>query len=232
MQQQLKRIPPGSGHKAALRDPSIDLDISGKSLTDDTFQEIVDALTRVISYSDDNGRIAKLEELCLKGNQLTTRSLGLLAQVIRRSNQDIRDLDISDNLVVVSTRQDADNWETFLAAFDSCCVLRRIDLSSNALGSKAFEILARVYIRGGPSILCISNTPCAVEPARPLTNSISSTQDSNITGITDKSKETMLATRHIFYSPSEYHSGSIAGTKGRRSSLRGLSAIPDRYCAW
>ena len=88
-----------------------------------------------------------LEELCLKGNELTALSLRPLAMVIGLASRDLRDLDISENLFTITSNEDAAAWEEFLEAFSECYVLRHIDFSGNALGPKAFEILARVYSR-------------------------------------------------------------------------------------
>ena len=144
---QLKRVPPGSNHKSALRDPCVDLDVSGKALTDEGCEEIANALITALTYNDEHGRVVQLEEVCLRGNELTALSLRPLAKVIALASKDLRDLDISENLIRIATNEDAAAWEEFLEAFTECCVLRRIDFSGNALGPKAFEILARVYSR-------------------------------------------------------------------------------------
>lgn len=142
---QLKRLPPGSSYKTALRDPCVDLDVSGKLLTDDGFVEVTEALVKSIQYRDEHGQVVKLEELCLKGNELTASSLKPLAKVVALAADDLRDLDLSENRISITTSDDAAAWEDFLEALANCCVLRRIDFSGNNLGSKAFEVLARVY---------------------------------------------------------------------------------------
>jgi len=142
---QLKRIPPGSSYKTALRDPCVDLDVSGKLLTDGGFVEVAEALVKSIQYHDEHGQVVKLEEVCLKGNELTASSLKPLAKVVALAADDLRDLDLSENRISITTSDDAAAWEEFLEAFSSCCVLRRIDFSGNNLGSKAFEVLAKVY---------------------------------------------------------------------------------------
>lgn len=144
---QSKRIPPGTGSKSALRDPVVELDVTGKDLGADGFQEVADALTRSLEYHGETGRVVQLEELCLKANRLSTNCLPALARIIRLAAHELRDLDISDNVFTIATAHDADAWEGFLESFADCCVLRRIDLSGNPLGSKVFEILARVYSR-------------------------------------------------------------------------------------
>ena len=205
--------------------------MSGKALTDDAFGEIVDALTRAISYSDNNGRVAKVEELCLKGNQLTVRSLRLLAQVIGQSALDIRDLDVSNNNIAVNSRQDAEDWGIFLTALDGCCVLRRIDLSNNILGSKAFEILARLYLRRRLFEWCLPNVPGATESTTPFNNSPSTEHATTSRNGSDQSIRSPLASP-ISSSPLEYNPSSSVVEDRRRSSNRGLFTLPrDKVCA-
>ncbi|KAL8765821.1 MAG: hypothetical protein Q9209_007225 [Squamulea sp. 1 TL-2023] len=143
----IKRIPPGTGSKSALRDPVIELDVTGRDLGEDGFQEVADALTRSLEYGGENGRVTQLEELCLKTNNLSTNCLSALACIIRLAAHDLRDLDISDNRFTIATNQDAEAWEDFLKSFAECRVLRRLDLSGNPLDPKVFEVLARVYNR-------------------------------------------------------------------------------------
>ena len=114
-------------------------------MTDDGFAEVTEALVKSIQYEDENGRVVKLEEVCLNGNELTALSLRPLAKVVALAAGNIRDLDLSENRISITTSDDAAAWEEFLEAFSSCCALRRIDFSRNGLGSKAFEVLARVY---------------------------------------------------------------------------------------
>ena len=142
---QLRRIPPGLNHKAALRDPGIDLDVSGKALADEGLKEVAEALIKSITYEDDNGKVVKLEEVSMKGNNITAKSLRLLGRVVASAAYDLRDLDLSNNSISIKTQEDAAAWEDFLLSFTKSCALRRIDLSGNALGSKAFELLAKVY---------------------------------------------------------------------------------------
>ena len=128
----------------------IELDVSGKDLTDEGFLEVASALVGAITYDGDQGRVARLEELCLRSNRLTIASLQALAPVIQVSCSDLRDLDISDNQIAISSDADVAIWEDFLTSFRKCCVLRRIDLSGNALGDRAFEVMLRVYAKEEP----------------------------------------------------------------------------------
>lgn len=143
-------MPPGSGHKAALRDPYVEIDVSGRVLTDEGFLETAKAFTTSAVFRDGHGRVVILEELSLKGNQLTAGSLWALSRVVTLSAHDLRDLDLSDNLISVVTTEEVAAWEVFLESFSGCCVLRRIDLSGNPLGARAFEALARAYGKEEP----------------------------------------------------------------------------------
>lgn len=153
---QLKRIPPSISSKAAIRDPVIDLDTSGRALTSEGLVEIASALVKSIEYEDDKGKIARLEELCLRDTQIDTRSLPCLARIISLAAHDLRDLDLSANLITITTDDEVAAWEVFLKSFSNCCVLRRIDLSGNALGPRAFEVLTRVYGKEDPVDLALT----------------------------------------------------------------------------
>ena len=133
--------------KSALRDPCLELDVSGKLLQNDGFQEVASALVKVIRHNGEQGTILRLEELCLKGNKLDSASLPILSLVVKVAALDLRDLDLSDNLFEITTSQQAHVWEEFLHSFADTRMLRRLDLSGNKLSPKAFEVLARVYSR-------------------------------------------------------------------------------------
>ncbi len=119
-------------------------------MTSEGLFEISPALVKSIEYEDKNGKIVRLEELCLRGNRLDTGSLPQIARIISLASYDLRDLDLSDNLITITSDEEVATWEDFLISFSNCCVLRRIDLSGNALGCRAFEVLARVYAMGNP----------------------------------------------------------------------------------
>ncbi|KAL8907007.1 MAG: hypothetical protein Q9171_006031 [Xanthocarpia ochracea] len=144
---QIKRIPPGTASKSALRDPVVELDVTGKDLGEDGFQEVADALTTSLEYDGENGGVVQLEELCLRANKLGVVCLPALARIIRFAAHTLRDLDISDNAFTITTSHDANAWEEFLESFAECKVLRRVDLSGNPLGTKVFEVLVRIYSR-------------------------------------------------------------------------------------
>lgn len=123
----------------------VELDITGKSLGNDGFAEVAAALVTSIQYTAEHGRVVKLEELCLRDNSLDITSLPALGQVVRHAARDLRDLDVSSNLISVTTDSEAQVFEDFLRCFGESCVLRRLDLSGNKLNGKAFEILTKVY---------------------------------------------------------------------------------------
>lgn len=135
------------------------------------------ALVEVLAYDGVQGRCARLEELCLKDNQITIASLQALTPIIQLACNDLKDLDLSGmsscfakiysliclpkrrilrwitssaNRITVHTEDEVAIWESFLIAFGRCCTLRRIDWSGNALGPRAFEVLLRVYSKEGP----------------------------------------------------------------------------------
>lgn len=155
---QLKRIPPSIGSKAAIRDPIVELDVSGRRLTSEGLLEFAPALLKSMEHNNENGKIVRLEELCLSECQIDSRSLLHLARIISLAAYDLRDLDLSENKITVTTHEEVAAWGAFLNAFSNCCVLRRIDLSGNLLGPRAFEVLARVYASENPVDLVLSDS--------------------------------------------------------------------------
>ncbi|KAL8829578.1 MAG: hypothetical protein Q9170_006107 [Blastenia crenularia] len=142
-----KRIPPGTASKSALRDPIVELDVTGKCVGADGFRGLAGALIKSLEHEGELGKVCQLEELSLKSNKLDATCLPALSRIVRLAAHDLRDLDLSDNCFSITNSRDADVWQDFLQSFAECCVLRRLDLSENALGPKAFETLARVYSR-------------------------------------------------------------------------------------
>ena len=116
-------------------------------MTSEGFIEVASALIKAINYRGEHGNVVRLEELCLRDTKLDARCLRSLGKVIKLVAGDLRDLDLSDNLFTITTPEEVTAWEEFLLAFSECCVLRRLDLSGNVLGPRAFEILAKVYGR-------------------------------------------------------------------------------------
>ncbi|EEA23777.1 hypothetical protein TMatcc_006850 [Talaromyces marneffei ATCC 18224] len=142
-----KRIPTTPTFK--VREPVLEIDISGKELTDDGFNEfILDLRVALQSASPEYPQgVNKLQELHLKGNRLTINALVELAKIINLSSRDLKELDISNNEISIVTVSDAQKWKYFLQSFGQCCVMKKIDFSGNALGTRGIEILARAYIR-------------------------------------------------------------------------------------
>lgn len=105
------------------------------------------ALVKSLSYDGDQGRVVRLEELCLTNNRLSATSLQALSSIIRLASYDLRDLDLSENNITIETETEVAIWEDFLTSFENCCLLRRIDISGNTLGPRAFEVMTRVYAK-------------------------------------------------------------------------------------
>lgn len=116
-------------------------------MTDEGFAEVASALVESLNYDGDQGRIVRLEELCLTNNRLSATSLQALSPIIRLASNDLRDLDLSGNSITINTEAEVAIWEDFLMSFSSCCLLRRIDLSRNAWGPRVFEVMIRVYAK-------------------------------------------------------------------------------------
>lgn len=108
------------------------------------------ALVKAMGHQDEHGRVLRLEELCLRDSRLDNATLPLLAQLVSMAGNDLRDLDLSENSFTIDSGPSTAAWEIFLDSLASSCVLRRIDLSGNGLGPRAFEIFTRVYARECP----------------------------------------------------------------------------------
>ena len=147
---QIKRKPGASGSKAALRDPVLELEIQSKILTDDGLAELAQGVAHIYHANTQDRTFIRLEELNLRDNGLTPRSFSYLTAIIGNASFDLRDLDLSDNILSIQSAEDLDLWEQFLRALSTCCTLRRLDLSNNTLGWKAYELLARVYSQEDP----------------------------------------------------------------------------------
>ncbi|KAK2739738.1 hypothetical protein FQN55_009328 [Onygenales sp. PD_40] len=142
-----KRIPPGTGARAAARDPHVEIDLTGKELTDDGFASFVGDLINCIQYRDGdhpNGTV-RLTELVLKGNKLTVASMKMLGAVVALSGDCLTYLDVSENCISVASRLEREVWKGFLEAFQGCYHLKKIDISGNPLGGGGFDVFARVY---------------------------------------------------------------------------------------
>lgn len=116
-------------------------------MTDEGFAEVASALIQSLSYDGDQGRVVRLEELCLTNNRLSVTSLRALSLVLRLASNDLRDLDLSENNITINTESEVEVWENFLTSFKNCCLLRRVDFGGNTLGPRAFEVMTRVYAK-------------------------------------------------------------------------------------
>ncbi|KAI9751370.1 MAG: hypothetical protein M1835_001225, partial [Candelina submexicana] len=151
----LKRIPPRPGSNAAIRDPFVDLNVMGKHLSDEGVLPVVNGLFAAYSHTE-GLPILHLEELHLADNDLTALCLISLSAVIRLGSEDLQDIDLSQNNISVVTDNDIFAWESFLTSLKDCAVLRRLDLSGNPLGPRAFEVLVRAYSREEPLEISVS----------------------------------------------------------------------------
>jgi hypothetical protein len=123
----------------------LELNLSGKKLTDEGLAALADGLREVL-LSTQPGNEIRLHELSLSRTALSVRSLREIADIINLSANHIRDIDLSDNNIQIESPQDEADWEEFLRSFRRCSVMKRLLLSSNRLDKPAaFEILARVY---------------------------------------------------------------------------------------
>jgi Ran GTPase-activating protein (RanGAP) involved in mRNA processing and transport len=118
-------------------------------LTDEGFDLFVDDLIECIEYRNEEhpDGIVRLVELHLQGNRLAACSLKKLARVISLSAGDLKELDLSDNLIEIQQPEHREIWQDFLQSFERCYVLKKLDLSRNPLGPRGAEILARVYMQ-------------------------------------------------------------------------------------
>ena len=107
-------------------------------------------MVEALSHESVQGRCCRLEELDLRDNRLGIPSLKALTTIVDCASHDLRDLDLSGNCIHIHTNDDAAVWQRFLASFEQCCLLRRLDLSGNSLGPRGFEVLFRVYAKESP----------------------------------------------------------------------------------
>lgn len=169
-------MPPEDGskpgnHGSALRDPVVEIDITGKELTDDGLNQFIDVLIECIKFEIKEvregkvhtSRIVRVAELHLQGNQLTVESLAKLAEVVALSIDDLRELDLSKNQLHIETAEDVEKWEAFLGNFKHCFMLKKLDLGGNPLGCLGIEHFARVYLKSDLDWL-LSDAPDIIGP--------------------------------------------------------------------
>ena len=183
----MKRVAPGSTSRAAQRDPELELDVSDRKLTDEGFAAVASALVKSTQNVSETGVAFHLHELVLKNNELTVGSLKELIPLIKNKLPSyLRHLDLSNNLISVQTSEDVKTWEEFLQSFARCCVLQKLDLSGNTLGPKAFEVLARVFVREHP-----------IDPSSPDPWESDDDSDSDTTLVASGSKTTVTMIRQM-----------------------------------
>ncbi|KAA8649737.1 hypothetical protein EYZ11_009638 [Aspergillus tanneri] len=144
-----KRIPPGIHSKAAARDPTLEIDVSGKELANEGLAQFIDDLIECSKYrdADHTEGLAKVTEIHLSGNKLTAQSLVKLGDVVALNSGELREFDLSNNDIQINTPEEKESWYKFLNSFSNCYMLKKLDLGSNPLGPAGMEILARVYIK-------------------------------------------------------------------------------------
>ena len=144
---QRKRVKPSTSAKTdAHRDCSpLEINLEGKNLTDEGLFEVARGLEDALTFQDGSVQ-TRLLGLNVSQNALSVKSLSELAPSLEAAAPHLEDLDISGNSVVVETDDDSRHWETFLRSFRRCTAVKKLNLAgSNLSGSKAFEVLARVY---------------------------------------------------------------------------------------
>lgn len=193
----------------------MEIDVSGKNLGDEGLTHFTSALVNLLKDNGCEDKVVRLEELCLNDNHITAASLNSLASVIRLAHHELRDLDLSGNNIVISTKAEALDWENFLTSFSGCCVLRRIDFSGNALETKAFEIFSKVYAREEPISLVLPGDLLVDVPsphfrdfreAEPRTQSVSS--GSHADAHLDGAVEAKVPERHQGHGLSDHPQGA------------------------
>ncbi|EFQ97400.1 leucine rich repeat protein [Nannizzia gypsea CBS 118893] len=153
-----RRIPPGINAQDAEKDPNVELDLSGKALTDDGLSVFIDDLVQCMSYRDENypkGAV-RLTELCLSGNNLTVMALMKLSEVIFIGITSITKVDISNNSIRVTNEYERRALSAFLNAFRYSCLVKKIDFSGNRLENAGFDVLACMYFKGSYHLSNIS----------------------------------------------------------------------------
>lgn len=135
---------PGSRPRDAVSH-TIDLQVPNKALGNEGVCAMAEGLQTALSHGS-----VLLEDMNLSGNKITTVSLARLAPIISLARHDLKTLNLAGNNIRVDSVEDAVRWEEFLQSFKDCLKLRRLDLSGNPLGSRAFEIMAKVHINEPP----------------------------------------------------------------------------------
>ncbi|KAJ6261227.1 hypothetical protein Dda_3895 [Drechslerella dactyloides] len=137
-----KRIPKVGEDKklaAVQRDPAVEIDASGRQLGPEGIALVCDSLWEL-----GRTKLSRVEEINLSGNDLTAACLRPLRRALSVCPE-LRDLDLSNNRIEITTPEDMKEWGYFLEGFANLKCLRRFDLSHNPLGDIAVEIMFRTY---------------------------------------------------------------------------------------
>ncbi|KAK3707909.1 hypothetical protein LTR37_011761 [Vermiconidia calcicola] len=127
----------------------IDLKAPNKELGDHGVCALADGLEVALESGSSIASLA-LEDLNISGNGITTASLARLAPIIEQAKYNLKTINLTNNNIRVETDEQAQQWQEFLRAFEGCLRLRRLDLSSNPLGPRAFEVFARTHVLERP----------------------------------------------------------------------------------
>ncbi|ODQ53306.1 hypothetical protein SAICODRAFT_70905 [Saitoella complicata NRRL Y-17804] len=126
--------------RTPIRDPHLELNLSKMHLGDEGLQFVCEGLVEAIEKG-----AAQLEELYLGENDITAAGLVHLVDVIRSSSQTLKVLELQRNKITMEGTISITCFEIFLNAFRDQSMLHKLDLSSNELGDKGFEVFCRVY---------------------------------------------------------------------------------------
>ncbi|KAK3724809.1 hypothetical protein LTR37_000857 [Vermiconidia calcicola] len=127
----------------------IDLKAPNKELGDHGVCALADGLEVALKSGTSIASLA-LEDLNISGNGITTASLARLALIVSQAKYNLKTVNLTNNNIRVETDEQAQQWQAFLRAFEGCLRLRRLDLSSNPLGPRAFEVFARAHVLERP----------------------------------------------------------------------------------
>ena len=185
-------------------------------MTDEGFAEVASALVQSLKHDGDQGKVVRLEELCLTNNRMSATSLQALSPIIRLASNDLRDLDLSENNITIDTEAEVAIWENFLTSFKDCCFLRRINFGGNTLGPRAFEVMTRVYAKQDAVDLVL---PADLEHIQCKQRRTST----DIAGLGRRMREMSIVSDPDDWGSDEDHSRKTDGQKGSRY---GLPAVP------
>ena len=150
-----KRIPSETSKRPIISDINLEIDLTGKELTDEYFATVMKDLLEGMTFRDEQHPegVNKICGLHIQGNKLTAKSLIKLSQLVALSAGDLRELDISHNRIEAATVEDLVSWQMFLESFGSCYLIKKLDLGHNPFSTAAIELLAQIYMQSRPEHL-------------------------------------------------------------------------------